>query len=59
MIRRFLRRFDWLLFGAMLALIAVGTVTIYSAGHARAAAFLPAPMASMTVAAPVTASPAA
>lgn len=36
---RFLRRFDWLLFGAMLALIAVGTVTIYSAGHARAAAF--------------------
>lgn len=39
MIGRFLRRFDWLLFGAMLALIAVGTVTIYSAGHARAAAF--------------------
>ncbi len=39
MIGHFLRRFDWLLFGAMLALIAVGTVTIYSAGHARAAAF--------------------
>lgn len=36
---RFLRRFDWILFGAMLALVAVGTVTIYSAGHARAAAF--------------------
>ncbi len=32
-------RFDWLLFAAMLALIAVGTMTIYSAGHARAAAF--------------------
>lgn len=36
---KFLRRFDWLLFAAMLALVAVGTVTIYSAGHARAAAF--------------------
>lgn len=36
---KFLRRFDGLLFAAMLALIAVGTVTIYSAGHARAAAF--------------------
>lgn len=36
---KFLRRFDRLLFAAMLALVAVGTVTIYSAGHARAAAF--------------------
>ena len=36
---KFLRRFDGLLFAAMLALVAVGTVTIYSAGHARAAAF--------------------
>lgn len=36
---KFLRRFDWLLFAVMLALVAVGTVTIYSAGHARAAAF--------------------
>ena len=39
MIKKFLLRFDWLLFLSMLALIGVGTVTIYSAGNARAAAF--------------------
>ncbi len=39
MIKRFLLRFDWLLFFSMLALIGVGTVTIYSAGNARAATF--------------------
>ena len=39
MMKRLLLRFDWVLFGAMVALVAVGTVTIYSAGHARAAAF--------------------
>ncbi len=39
MIKRFLLRFDWLLFLSMLALIGVGTVTIYSAGNARAATF--------------------
>ncbi len=33
-----LRRFNWVLFGAMLALIAVGTVAIWSAGGARAEA---------------------
>lgn len=31
-----LKRFNWLMFAAMLALIAVGTVAIYSAGNARA-----------------------
>ena len=31
-----LKRFDWLLFAAMLALIAVGTTAIWSAGNARA-----------------------
>ena len=30
-----LKRFDWLMFAAMLALIAVGTVSIWSAGNAR------------------------
>ena len=39
MIKKFLLRFDWVLFLSMLALIGVGTVTIYSAGNARAAAF--------------------
>ena len=39
MIRRFLLRFDWVGFAAMAALVAVGTVTIHSAGQARAAAF--------------------
>ena len=32
----FLRRFDWLMFAAMSALVAVGTVAIWSAGSARA-----------------------
>ena len=32
-----LRRFNWILFGAMLALIAIGTAAIYSAGNAREA----------------------
>ena len=35
---KFIRRFDWLGFGAMLALIAIGTVAIWSAGNARAEA---------------------
>ena len=35
----FLRRFDWLGFAAMLALVAIGTVAIWSAGNARAEAF--------------------
>jgi rod shape determining protein RodA len=39
MIKRFLLRFDWVLFLSMVALIGVGTVTIYSAGNARAATF--------------------
>ena len=30
-----LKRFNWIMFAAMLALIAVGTVAIHSAGHAR------------------------
>ena len=34
----FLRRFDWLMFAAMSALVAVGTVAIWSAGNARAEA---------------------
>ena len=34
----FLRRFDWLMFAAMAALVAVGTVAIWSAGNARAEA---------------------
>ena len=29
------KRFDWLLFASMLALIAVGTTAIWSAGNAR------------------------
>lgn len=33
---KFLRSFNWISFAAMLALIALGTVSIYSAGHARA-----------------------
>ena len=33
-----LKRFDWVLFGAMLALLAIGTVSIWSAGNARAEA---------------------
>jgi len=33
-----LRRFDWVSLLAMLALVALGTLTIYSAGHARAEA---------------------
>ena len=32
----FLRRFDWLMFAAMVALVAAGTVAIWSAGNARA-----------------------
>ena len=32
----FLRRFDWLMFAAMAALVAAGTVAIWSAGNARA-----------------------
>ena len=38
MIKRFLLRFDWLSFAAMIALIAVGTMAIHSAGNARSAA---------------------
>ena len=33
-----LKRFNWLMFGSMLALIALGTCAIYSAGNARDAA---------------------
>ncbi len=33
-----LKRFNWISFAAMIALTAVGTVAIYSAGHARAEA---------------------
>ena len=33
-----LRRFNWIAFGAMLTLIALGTASIYSAGNAREAA---------------------
>ena len=33
-----LRKFDWLLFGAMASLIAIGTIAIWSAGNARAEA---------------------
>ncbi|MBR2838747.1 MAG: FtsW/RodA/SpoVE family cell cycle protein [Kiritimatiellae bacterium] len=33
-----LKRFDWLMFASMLALIAIGTVSIWSAGNARAEA---------------------
>ena len=33
-----LRRFNWLMFGAMLALVALGTAAIYSAGNARSEA---------------------
>ena len=36
--RRLLRGFDWVGFGAMLALMAVGTVAIWSAGNARSEA---------------------
>lgn len=35
----FLRRFDWFGFAAVLALLAIGTVAIWSAGNARAEAF--------------------
>ena len=35
---KFLRRFDWVALAAMLALIAIGTVAIWSAGNARAEA---------------------
>ena len=31
----FLKRFDWLMFAAMAALVAIGTVAIWSAGNAR------------------------
>ena len=34
----FLKRFDWLMFAAMAALVAAGTVAIWSAGNARAEA---------------------
>ena len=34
----FFRRFDWLMFAAMTALVAAGTVAIWSAGNARAEA---------------------
>ena len=33
---KFLRRFDWVAFATMLALISIGTVAIWSAGNARA-----------------------
>ena len=33
-----LKRFNWLMFAAMLALVALGTAAIYSAGNAREAA---------------------
>ena len=36
--KRFLLRFDWHSFAAMLALVAVGTVAIHSAGNARSSA---------------------
>ena len=36
---RRLLRLDWIAFGAMLALIAIGTVAIWSAGNARSEAF--------------------
>lgn len=36
---KFLRQFNWILFFAMLALVALGTMTIWSAGHAREAIF--------------------
>ena len=36
--RNFLRRFDWAGFGSMLALMAIGTVAIWSAGNARSEA---------------------
>ena len=36
--KRFLLRFDWLSFAATLALVAVGTVAIHSAGNARSSA---------------------
>ena len=39
MIKKYLLNFDWVLFAAMVALVVVGTITIYSAGHARTAAF--------------------
>ena len=35
----FLRRFDWISFAAAAALVAAGTVAVYSAGHAREAVF--------------------
>ena len=34
--KTFLKRFDWLMFAAMAALVAAGTVAIWSAGNARA-----------------------
>ena len=30
-----IKRFNWLMFAAMLALVALGTAAIYSAGNAR------------------------
>ena len=36
---KFLRQFNWILFFAMLALLALGTVAIWSAGNAREAVF--------------------
>jgi len=36
---KFIRQFNWILFFSMLALVALGTVTIWSAGHAREAIF--------------------
>ena len=39
MIKKYLLNFDWVLFAAMVALVVVGTITIYSAGNARTAAF--------------------
>ncbi len=36
---KFIRQFNWILFFAMLALVALGTMTIWSAGHAREVIF--------------------
>ena len=36
---KFLRQFNWILFLSMLVLVGLGTVTIWSAGHAREAVF--------------------
>ena len=33
-----LKKFNWLMFGAMISLIAIGTIAIWSSGNARAEA---------------------